>query len=82
MSEAQRELDRRLEVIMARLHRDPTLRAELARLDRPKRTADAASHDARWPCFSAAITPGPLGCLNQEEGPWRTGTRRPSRSPV
>jgi hypothetical protein len=30
MSEAQRELDRRLEVIMARLHRDPAVRAELA----------------------------------------------------
>ncbi len=34
MSEAQRELDRRLEAIVARLHRDPAVRAELARLDR------------------------------------------------
>jgi hypothetical protein len=33
MSEAQRELERRLEAIMARLHRDPAVRAELARLD-------------------------------------------------
>jgi hypothetical protein len=34
MSEAQRELERRLKVIMARLHRDPAVRAELARFDR------------------------------------------------
>jgi hypothetical protein len=30
MSEAQRELERRLKVIMARLHRDPAVRADLA----------------------------------------------------
>jgi hypothetical protein len=42
MSEAQRELDRRLEVIMARLHRDPAVRAELARLDRQAAVARLA----------------------------------------
>ena len=42
MSEAQHELERRLEVIMARLHRDPAVRAELARLDRQKAVARLA----------------------------------------
>jgi hypothetical protein len=42
MSEAQRELDRRLEVIVARLHRDPAMRAELARLDRQAAAARLA----------------------------------------
>ena len=42
MSEARRELDRRLEVIVARLHRDPAMRAELARLDRPAAAARLA----------------------------------------
>jgi hypothetical protein len=42
MSEAQRELERRLEVIVARLHRDPAVRAELARLDRQAAAARLA----------------------------------------
>jgi hypothetical protein len=42
MSEARRELDRRLEVIVARLHRDPAMRAELARLDRQAAAARLA----------------------------------------
>ena len=42
MSEAQRELERRLKVIMARLHRDPAVRAELARLDRQAAAARLA----------------------------------------
>jgi hypothetical protein len=42
MSEAQRELDRRLEMIIARLHRDPAVRAELARLDRQAAAARLA----------------------------------------
>jgi hypothetical protein len=39
MSEAQREFERRLKMIAARLHRDPSVRAELARLDRPAAAA-------------------------------------------
>ena len=42
MSEAQHEFDRRLEVIVARLHRDPAVRAELARLDRQAAAARLA----------------------------------------
>ena len=42
MSETQRELDRRLEVIIARLHRDPAVRAELAHLDRQAAAARLA----------------------------------------
>ena len=42
MSKAQHELDRRLQVIMARLHRDPAVRAELARLDRQAAAARLA----------------------------------------
>jgi hypothetical protein len=42
MSEAQRELDQRLEVIVARLHREPAIRAELARLDRQAAAARLA----------------------------------------
>jgi hypothetical protein len=42
MSEAQRELERRLKVIMARLHRDPAVRAELARFDRQAAAARLA----------------------------------------
>jgi hypothetical protein len=42
MSEAQRELDRRLEAIVARLHRDPAVRAELAHLDQQAAAARLA----------------------------------------
>jgi hypothetical protein len=42
MSEAQRELDRRLEAIVARLHQDPAVRAELDRLDQQAAAARLA----------------------------------------
>ena len=42
MSEAQHELDRRLEAIVARLHRDPAVQAELTRLDRQAAAARLA----------------------------------------
>jgi hypothetical protein len=58
MSEAQRELDRRLEVIMARLHRDPAVRAELARLDRraaAARLAELALREVKADPAGAAL---------------------------
>jgi hypothetical protein len=54
MSEAQRELDRRLEVIMARLHRDPAVRAELARLDR-QAAAELALRELKADPTAAAL---------------------------
>jgi hypothetical protein len=45
MSEAQRELERRLKVIMARLHRDPAVRAEL-KADPAAALLEQAAQDA------------------------------------
>ena len=42
MNEARHELDRRLEAIVARLHRDPAVQAELTRLDRQAAAARLA----------------------------------------
>src|SRR5687768_1033426 len=58
MSEAQRELDRRLDAIVARLHRDPAVQAELARLDRraaAARLAELAMLEAKADPATAAL---------------------------
>jgi hypothetical protein len=60
MSEAQRELDRRLEVIIARLHRDPAVRAELARLDR-----QAAARLAELALWELKVDPAAAALLEQ-----------------
>jgi hypothetical protein len=58
MSEAQRELDRYLEVTIARLHRDPAVRVELARLDQQAaaaRLAELALVEVRTDPAAAAL---------------------------
>jgi hypothetical protein len=58
MSEAQRELDRRLKAIVARLHQDPAVRAELARLDRQAaatRLAELALRELKTDPTAAAL---------------------------
>jgi hypothetical protein len=61
MSEAQRELDRHLEAIVARLHRDPAVQAELARLDRQA----AAARLAELAILEAKADPAAAALLEQ-----------------
>jgi hypothetical protein len=61
MSEAQRGLDRRLEAIVARLHRDPTVQAELTRLDRQA----AAARLAELVMLEAKADPAMVALLEQ-----------------
>ena len=61
MSEAQHELDRRLEAIVAQLHRDPAVQAELARLDRQA----AAARLAELAMLEAKADPATVALLEQ-----------------
>jgi hypothetical protein len=69
MSEAQRELDRRLEAIVARLHRDPAMRAELARLDRQAAAAQLAEMALR------ELKADPAGAALLEQAAQDAGTK-------